>query len=257
LKALHAAERADLSSKVAGKKYYEFRRRGFHSRCINEGIFSDDANFVLDCLDSLLTNGISSFPPPDVTKALYSAAISFCASVDLVKKGDQKTPGTFFEYLCAPILQTFLGVAPSRSLEVLNLDLKTRLPTDFIFDLGARKPKFHVPVKTSTRERIIQVFAHQRVLDGVYGSGRFLAMPMVMAETKTDAKTNEVTEICLPDQWRLYHLHIARFWKVVYFDLPAGYEKLSGEFPPIPVLDVGSFFAEDGPLRELISLHYG
>jgi hypothetical protein len=96
------------------------------------------------------------------------------------------------------IMQGTLKVEPTRLLPVLKLDLKGSLPTDFIFDLGSEKPKFHLPVKTSTRERIIQVWAHQRVLDGVYGVGRFLAIPFILTETKLDAIKREVSEICLP-----------------------------------------------------------
>ena len=188
----------------------------------------------------------------EITVVLYSSAIAFCASLDVVSRGDQKTPGTFFEYLCAPLLTACLGVSPQRSLQVLNLDLETKLPTDFIFDLGANRPKFHVPVKTSTRERIVQVFAHQRMLDGVYGIGRFLGLPMVLTETKTSSVGGEVVEICLPDQIMLYHLHVAQFWKLVYFDVPNAYRCLAASFPPVPVIEVGEFFHPAGPLAELL-----
>lgn len=66
---------------------------------------------------------------------------------------------------------------PRTQVEVLRLEEESStLPTDFIFDLGAGKPKFHIPVKMSTRERVIQVFAHQRVLDGVHGFGKFTGL---------------------------------------------------------------------------------
>jgi hypothetical protein len=88
--------------------------------------------------------------------------------------------------------------------------MEATLPTDYVFDLGPNRAKFHVPVKTSTRERMIQVWAHQRVLDGVCGTGRFLGIPIILAETKTGRKKREVIEICLPDQWRIYQMHIAQ-----------------------------------------------
>lgn len=137
------------------------------------------------------------------------------------------------------MIQSSLNVAPQRSLPVLNLDLKGELPTDFVFDLGAERPKFHLPVKTSTRERIIQVWAHQRVLDGVYGTGRFLALPIILTETKLDTKKLEVVEICLPWQWRLYQMHIANLWNVCYLDAPASYLALDETFPRIGVATIG------------------
>jgi len=124
-----------------------------------------------------------------------------------------------------------------------------------VFDLGEEKPKFHLPVKTSTRERIIQVWAHQRVLDGVYGVGRFLAMPIILTETKLDSKKLEVVEICLPWQWRLYQMHIAVLWNVCYLDAPNAYLDLDTKFPRIGVSTLGDALKKDGGLDELLQAH--
>lgn len=255
LSMLEPLERKRLTSRVSGKSYFEFVSGESASRCVNEDLFDGDQEAVIGGLRQILSGSTKGMDASRVARVLYTAAISFCAVVDLLKKGDQKTPGTFFEYLCAPVLRSFFQVDPVQALDVLNLDLNTRLPTDLVFDLGAKKPKFHVPVKTSTRERIIQVFAHQRVLDGAYGTGRFLGMPIVLTETKTDGRTKEVTEICLPDQWMLYHLHIATFWRVVYFDLPTAYGRLRTEFPPVPVIGIGEFLSPGGPLEEIVARH--
>lgn len=126
----------------------------------------------------------------------------------------------------------------------MNLDKEMSLPTDFIFNLGEEKPKFHVPVKTSTRERIIQVWAHQRVLDGVYGTGRFLGTPVILNETKTDKSKQEVIEICLPDQWKIYQMHIAHLKRVYYLDVPQAYGNLNSGVASIAVKPFGDFFAE-------------
>lgn len=169
----------------------------------------------------------------------------------MTKDGDQKTPGTFFEYLIGHLFSRHLGVNPTDKLPVFNLDMEeTTLPTDFVFNLGKDKPKFHLPVKTSTRERVIQVWAHQRVLDGVYGTGRFLGTPVILAETKTDKRKKEVIEICLPDQWRIYQMHIAQLKRIYYLDVPASYDKLNSVFPPLSVKSFGHFFFE---LDDLIS----
>jgi hypothetical protein len=122
--------------------------------------------------------------------------------------------------------------------------MNTTLPTDFIFDLGPGRAKFHLPVKISTRERVIQVWAHQRVLDGVYGTGRILGTPVILTETKTDKRTRLVTEICLPDQWLIYQMHIAQLKRVYYLDLPIAYEQLNTVFPPLRVREFGHFFTE-------------
>ncbi len=83
-------------------------------------------------------------------KTLYTAVMSFCALNDLLKTGDQKTPGTFFELLSSHLFAKTYSVNPVREIEVLNLDMEGDLPTDYIFDLGKEKSRIHLPVKTST-----------------------------------------------------------------------------------------------------------
>lgn len=86
--------------------------------------------------------------------------------------------------------------------------------------------------------------ASTRLLDGVYGTDRFMGTPVLLAETKTDKARKEVVEICLPDQWRVYQLYIAKLKRIYYLDLPAAYSKLNEEFPPIRVRPFGEFFLE-------------
>lgn len=136
------------------------------------------------------------------------------------------------------------GVLPRQRLEVLNLDMRSSLPTDYIFDLGTDQPKFHVPVKISTRERVVQVWAHQRVLDGIYGTGRFMGLLVCLAETKTSASKDEVIEITLPDQWRVYQMFIAQLKRIYYLDLPQRYADLNLVYPRIRVKQFGDFFLE-------------
>jgi hypothetical protein len=138
-----------------------------------------------------------------------------------------------------------LNVNPKTQVEVLRLEEESgSLPTDLIFDLGKGKPKFHVPVKTSTRERVIQVFAHQRVLDGVHGFGSFRGILVCLAETKLDHRSREVVEICVPKQWTLYHKFIAPMHRFYYFDVPRKYEALARGDPPMAVMPFAKFFDE-------------
>ncbi|MCU0797460.1 MAG: hypothetical protein MUF31_16190 [Akkermansiaceae bacterium] len=248
-------DRVTLHSKVEGKSYFAFDGRDKISRPICDTHFALDPGDAWAIFSGILAGQRHLFKSEEITAAIYQVAISCCAAIDLQSRGDQKTPGTIFEWLCAAIMQATLGVVPMRSLPVLNLDLEGKLPTDFIFDLGAEKPKFHLPVKTSTRERIIQVWAHQRVLDGVYGVGRFLAIPMILTETKLDAKKREVVEICLPWQWRLYQMHIATLWNVCYLDPPASYLALDRVYPRISVSSIGDFLVAGGRLDELLDAH--
>lgn len=175
--------------------------------------------------------------------------MSFCAFNDITADGDKKTPGTYFEIIVGHLLATAFGVKPRNRVEVLTVeDERSTLPTDFIFDLGPRRLKFHVPVKTSTRERAIQVWAHQRMLNGVYGEGRFKGVLVALAETKLDLKKREVVEICLPEQWAVYQRFVAQMDRVYYLDIPAKYEALSHQFPYISVKTFGEFYFEQDRL---------
>lgn len=244
LRSMRERERAPLKSLVTGKEYFAFVGKKKTSRAVNKALYVDQAK-DWDTFCGCLDNGkLDTLQPETITKTIYSAAISFCCHVDLHKDGDQKTPGTFFEYIIGHLFAWRLGVNPTNRLPVFNLDMETTLPTDFVFNLGKDKPKFHLPIKISTRERVIQVWAHQRVLDGVYGTGRFLGTPVILTETKTDQRKREVIEICLPDQWRIYQMHIAQLKRIYYLDVPVSYDKLNAVFPPLNVKPFGQFFAE-------------
>lgn len=248
---LRSLQTKELKSLVPDKSYFEFVKDKKASRAVNSALFSSDLSGWHTFIKALQEKTLNQLTPEAITSAIYSVAMSFCCYVDLTKIGDQKTPGTFFEYLIGHLFSRHLGVNPTNKLQVLNLDdNSTTLPTDFVFSLGKNKPRFHLPVKTSTRERVIQVWAHQRVLDGVYGTGRFLGTPVILAETKTDKRKKEVIEICLPDQWRIYQMHIAQLKRIYYLDVPVSYDKLNDVFPPLNVKSFGHFFFE---LDDLIS----
>ena len=237
----------DLASNIEGKEYFAWGYGRKKSRPINKALFPKPPvakRKMIAFFNALKRNKLDALSAHDITIGCYVAAISFCGVIYIYKDRDQKTPGTFFEYLIGHLYSRKLKLDPRKELDVLNLDSKTSLPTDFIFDLGPNKPKFHLPVKTSTRERVVQVWAHQRVLDGVYGTGRFWGTLVSLAETKLDQNNNKVDEICLPDQWKLYQLFIAQMKRIYYLDLPQKYADLNKSFPRIVVKEFGEFFHE-------------
>lgn len=245
LRFLGSVEREPLISKVANKSYFAFKKEGKISRAINDNLFYPDEDSWIRMCDVLEQNRLDLLTKEDLAKALYTIAISFCASIDLLKNGDQKTPGTFFEYFIAYLFTWRVGTEPNRSIRILSLDeAETRLRTDFTFNLGVNKQKFHMPIKTSTRERAIMLWAHQKLLDGVYGIEKFMGTPVCLAETKVDKKKKEVIEICTPEQWRVYQLYIAKLKRVYYLDVPNEYVKLNYDFPPIVIKPFHEFFYE-------------
>ncbi|HVW70534.1 MAG TPA: hypothetical protein VHB68_16265 [Steroidobacteraceae bacterium] len=247
LACLNTFERVQLISKVPDKAYFAYANHRRTSRAINQDLYRPEYR-DWETLRDLLVPGADLAGVIDaasVTRTLYSMAISFCAAIDLLKEGDQKTPGTFFEHFIATFFTWRVGVEPESSIRILHLDEEgTELPTDFVFDLGSKQRKFHMPIKTSTRERAVMLWAHQKLLDGVYGLERFMGTPVLLAETKADRKRREVVEICLPAQWKVYQLYIARLRRIYYLDLPRPYARLNEDFPPLVVKPFGEFFFE-------------
>ncbi len=245
LKFLSRCDQIPLRSCVPGKDYFSFAYKGAAgkiSRAVNKGLFAPD---VINKLERVFSKSPSDWPLGERENFLYTVAMSYCCASDLLKTGDQKTPATFFECLVGHLFARSFGVNPRTQIEVLRLEEESStLPTDFIFDLGATKPKFHVPVKTSTRERVIQVFAHQRVLDGVHGFGKFTGILVCLTETKLDHNKREVIEICLPKQWNLYQRFIAPMKRFYYFDIPKKYANLTLGDPPMAVMPFAKFFDE-------------
>jgi hypothetical protein len=237
-------DRIPLVSRVAAKSYFSFQGAQKLSRPVNQGLFLDTTQQWEEIRQRMGRGDLADVDPAEVNRALYSAAMSFCAAVDLIRPS-QKTPGTFFEYFVAFFFSWRAGVEPRKAIQVLSLEEDgTELPTDFVFDLGKDRPKFHMPIKTSSRERAIMLWAHQKLLDGVYGIERFLGIPVLLAETKKDEKSNEVVEICTPEQWRLYQTYIARLKRIYYLDMPTVYGNLGDKFPSVVVRPFGSFFGE-------------
>jgi hypothetical protein len=116
---------------------------------------------------------------------------------------------------------------------------------DFLIDLGERHRKVHLPVKMSTRERVVQAWAHQRLLDAAYGLGTYRGIMILFSETKLDSRSYEVVEICVPDQWLAYQSLLARMDRIYYFDLPQRYCTLSSQFPNLIVIkQFCEFFTE-------------
>ncbi len=235
--------RKALISKVAEKQYFMFHdtQRNKTSRPVNEGLYIDnlnieDVNSALSCK----TDGISS---ETLTRIVYTAAISYCCAADILKQSDQKTPGTFFEVLIGHIVAVALEVNPEQQIRVPTLDMDITIPTDYVFNLGALKNRVHLPIKISTRERVVQVWAHQRVLDGMHGVARFKGVLVAMTETNKQ-KDVSVVEICLPNQWIAYQMYIAQMFRVYYLDLPRQYLRLKDQYPFIQVRPFGDFYAE-------------
>lgn len=115
---------------------------------------------------------------------------------------------------------------------------------DFIFDINQHL-SLHLAVKMSTRERVVQAWSHQRLLDSAFGVDRYRGLMVVFGETKLDSRSHEVVEICVPDQWLAYQALLAQMQRIYYFDPPERYRQLASQFPNLVVLrPFSQFFTE-------------
>jgi hypothetical protein len=165
-------------------------------------------------------------------------------AVDLFDRNNKKAPATYFECLVGHLFAKTFEVDATRKASLKAAGHTVRLTMDFLFDLGKGKPKIHLPVKTSTRERVVQAWAHQRILDAAYGVGSYKGLLVVFAETKLDLKAREVVEICVPDQWLAYQALLARMDRIYYFDIPQRYAELAKGNPSIVLKHISEFFLE-------------
>src|SRR5262249_27496876 len=158
---------------VPGKSYFVFKypATGRTSRPVNEALFEN--NLKADKFSALLLADRAGLAADEISRIIYTAAAAYCCATDVTKVSDQKTPGTFFEIFIGHLVARAFGVNPKKRIVVPTLDAQVELPTDFHFELGPGKNRVHLPVKLSTRERVVQVWAHQRVLDGMHGVNRF------------------------------------------------------------------------------------
>ena len=238
---------SNLISKVEDKEYFCFENNnGQMTRPLNKELFETDITQLEIMCNIFKNSSFKKLSKQKRNKLLYTFGMCFPCYIDVNKKGDKKTPGTFFEYFIGHIFSKKFGVNPSKQLEipVTKRESPKYLPTDLIFQLPNKDYGFHVPVKSTTRERVIQVWAHQRILDSVYGTKTYLGILVISSETKLDTKKREVIEICLPGQWRIYQLHIAELSRIYYLDPPKTYLGLNDTFPHIPVKHLSDFFEE-------------
>lgn len=240
LDVINGAQAIDLVSKVAGKSY-EMRHFGNRfSRPINKALFWP--NVDRQAMLTALFDAPEAADPATLDRYLYTAAMSYPAANDLEKSDDKKTPGTFFEILIGFLFAARYGVNPRKSITVPTLEIENKIPTDYIFELSGNR-RIHLPVKLSTRERVVQVWAHQRVLDGMHGVGRFRGILVCLTETNKQQNTS-VVEVCLPGQWAAYQMYIAQLDRVYYLDPPNKYLALRDTWPHIQVWPLSRFFQE-------------
>lgn len=247
------------TSTAIGKNYVVFQLpngKKKYSRPVNIDLYlsglannsSGKATLANSFWNNVKNHCIQNQTANEITSTLYAICMNYCLCADLVN-GVKDNSGNYFETLVGHLFSMHLSVAPTNQMNAVELDGESiSVPTDFIFDLGAGKPKFHVPAKTSTRERCVEVWAQQRILDGAFGVGRFICLLTCIGETNFKSSDLSVQLTCVPNQWINYQLFISQIKRAYYLDIPEKYYELNNRFPKIHVKEFGEFFHESDNL---------
>ena len=238
-------DRVPLKSLVPNKTYFSFAQHG------RGGIVARPANTALFDLDPDRVSGQwqawweGRLPHADLARMSYTIALAPCLAIELFDRQNKKQPATYFEYLIGHIFSKSIGTNPYKRATLKVADRSVKLTMDFLFNMPRGTRHIHLPVKMSTRERVVQAWAHQRVLDAAYGDNVYRGIMILFSETKLDSKKLEVIEICVPDQWLAYQTLLSKMDRIYYFDVPAAYSALAARYPDVmPIKNFGEFFIE-------------
>lgn len=119
------------------------------------------------------------------------------------------------------------------------------ISTDIVFE-AVNRVKLVIPAKITTRERIVQPYAHQRILDSVFGAGMYKSILLCVSETQRE-KEERVNDICVPGTIALYQKHLAALTAIYYLDPPARYLD-SSVCDLVPVRRLSELFCSDLPI---------
>jgi hypothetical protein len=237
-----------LKSLVPGKEYISFATKdnpAALARPANRALFTLDEELVKDGWLSWVT--ASPADRKQLGKMVYTVALAPCLAFELFDRQNKKAPATYFEVLIGHLFARALGTNPDTKVSLPVCGKNMRMTMDYLFEEHANRPKIHLPVKMSTRERVVQAWAHQRVLDAAYGEGIYRGIMVLFAETKLSLKTREVVEICVPDQWIIYQSLLSKMKRIYYFDMPDRYGALTKTHPNlIEIKRFDEFFGEIG-----------
>jgi hypothetical protein len=199
-------------------------------------------------------------------RIVYTAVMSVACCYDIWQRGSRKTPGTFFEFLMAGLLKMMFPTAdfikhiPLAAIlhdkDVLESTAESQsqaddsengdaagVSTDLVIGVPNKRGGVVVPLKITTRERIVQPFAHQRILDSAFGDGVFKSLLVCISETQLDDKTKSVKQVCVPGTVKLFQKYLARVGGIYYCDVPQRYAAADMR-STINVRSIGDFFVD-------------
>lgn len=252
------------------------------SRPIRPDLFYVDAEEFLKAHNELI-KGFHKIPSEWSTeeiaranKVIYTGVTAFACCYDLWQRGSRKTPGTFFEVFVAGILKELFAdyyfskhiplvsllenieleklIKTENPLELSNKENNeneleggeedaSSLSTDLVIKSANSERSLVIPLKITTRERIVQPFAHQRILNSAFGPNIFTSYLVCISETQQDSKKRKVNQVCVPGPVKLFQKHLAPLGGLYYCDIPQRYNA-SDIKRVIPIKTAGDFLVD-------------
>ncbi|WP_158151267.1 type II site-specific deoxyribonuclease [Pantoea ananatis] len=253
----------DFEGKIT-LSYYAFQYNGDFSRPVRPDLFISESDEFLSLFEKLLIKlpcinaSWSSEDSHIANKVIYTSVMSVSCAFDLWKKGSRKTPGTFFEILMAAILKIVLpDEAFSKHIplvDTLNVEEEniassseelesSSVSTDIVIKNSRDTVGAVIPLKITTRERIVQPFAQQKILDSYFGRGKYNSFVACISETQQVKNKNKVNHICVPGTIRLYQKYLAKISGIYYCDIPERY-LMQDLTSVLPVKSIGDLFKD-------------
>lgn len=198
---------------------------------------------------------------------VYTSVMAVACAYDLWQRGSRKTPGTTFEIIMAALFQEMLPdavfskhIALTELLHDGDVDAAAEEEVDpapvedgdgpgsVSTDLVIRRTNdantgVVLPLKITTRERIVQPFAHQRILDSAFGPNRYSSLLVCISETQLDDKTKTVKQVCVPGTVKLFQKYLAPLGGLYYCDVPQRYAAPDMQ-RVVPVRSLGDLFGD-------------
>lgn len=233
------------------RKSYELRKSERNiSRPIRKDLFCANAKTFLaewKRLSDQAMKGSGKVSHEKLDETLYTAVTSFAVAYDLYKPTSRKTPGTFFEIIVGELLGAVTRLPRGKQIDLPDTDYK--VPTDIVLMGAPGKPSLVIPTKITTRERIVQPWAHQRILADVYGK-QYRSILVCVSELQRDGDKG-INEICVPGQVKGFQKHLAQMSGMYYLDVPASY--VTDDMKKVIAVKPLSFLF-NGDLIELLEL---
>lgn len=233
------------------------------SRPYLDGLFTaDPATFEAEGQEFAADMVARRSNPQLHARVIYTVMTAFSLCFDLWKPGSRKTPGTFFEVLIgSAAIHRFPGVTLSKHVKIedvpgddvdalVDVDgaegdaveaLKgDSVATDLVLTREAGDRAAVIPLKITTRERIVQPFAHQRILSSAFGD-KYASFIACISEVQRDGVTTSVKQVCVPGTVALFQKHMAAVNGLYYADVPERYARADLQ-AVLPVKSIGHLF---------------